>query len=430
MGGFTPKREGNEGLFMDIQCTRCGTAYRLGDTKITRDFIRVKCSNCGNIFTTQRKIETHSTNSRVAPEAFREQIVTRRREQLAAPTKAGGGYGGGDYLPGIIVMFLLTLGAIYMGNVIKVYSPDLVSRFHLNYVLFLLVVGILWRNTIGIPDSLMYGIGLGRPLLKIGIIIMGLRFGLGALADIGIVGLAIIAIFVFGSVGLILFLGKRFDVADSFSGVLASAIGICGVSAAIAAAPVVKARDTEIAYSIVTIIVWGLIFLFAFPYIGSAFGLTQYQFGAWAGTGILNSGQVIASASIYGKEARDIATLYNIIRVIGIPFVVLFVAFWYVGREASGERVPVGEIIFSKFPIFVLGFFALVFVRSLGFVTDADYKLIDPIVNWFFAFGFVAIGCNTLLSDLKIAGGGAFWAGSIAALVKAFASLILIKLLL
>jgi uncharacterized integral membrane protein (TIGR00698 family) len=403
----------------------------MDDSKITRDNMKVKCTNCGNLFVVQRQRQgIEKIQRRVSSEGIRERIQARKSEDVSASGRGTAVIGMFDYVPGLIVMFLLTWGAILLGGFLKSVNPDLISRYHLNYVLILLVVGILWRNTIGIPTSLMYGIGLGRPLLKIGIIIMGLRFGLGAVADIGVIGLLIIGIFVFGSVGLILFLGKKFEMADSFSGVLASAIGICGVSAAIAAAPVVKARDTEIAYSIVTIILWGLIFLFAFPFIGSAFGLTQYQFGAWAGTGILNSGQVIASASIYGKEARDIATLYNIIRVIGIPFVVLFIAFWYVGREAKGERVAAGEIILSKFPIFVIGFFVLVLVRSFGIVTDADYKLINPIVDWFFAFGFVAIGCNTMLSDLKVAGGGAFWAGSIAALIKAFASLILIKLLL
>ncbi len=417
---------------MNIQCTKCGVRYRLDDRKVITDFIRVKCSNCGNAFTAQKRIERviESPAMKGSSEALRERIYTRQREKAAATSRADAGPGIADYIPGLIVMFLLTLGAILLGNFLKSVNPNLISRYHLNYVLILLVVGIAWRNVTGIPDSLMYGISLGRPLLKIGIIIMGLRFGLGAIATIGIVGLVIIALFVFGSVALVLFLGRKFDVADSFSGVLASAVGICGVSAAIAAAPVVKARDTEIASSIITIILWGLIFLFAFPYMGSAFGLTQYQFGAWAGTGILNSGQVIASASIYGKEARDIATLYNIVRVIGIPFVVLFIAFWYVGREAKGEKIPVGEIIVSKFPIFVIGFFVLVLIRSIGLVTDADYKLINPIVDWFFAFGFVSIGCNTLLSDLKVAGGGAFWAGSIAALVKAFASLILIMIFL
>ncbi|MBI5180597.1 MAG: zinc-ribbon domain-containing protein [Nitrospirae bacterium] len=416
---------------MNIQCPRCSVRYNLDNAKITRGSIKVKCTNCGNVFVVQKqRADIEPIHRRVASETIREQIQTRKREDVPASTRGPVSAGIFDYVPGLIVMFLLTLGAILLGNFLKSIDPNLIGRYHLNYVLILLVVGIAWRNLIGIPDSLMYGIGLGRPLLKIGIIIMGLRFGLGAVADIGIIGLLIIALFVFGSVGLILLLGKKFEMADSFSGVLASAIGICGVSAAIAAAPVVKAKDTEIAYSIVTIILWGLIFLFAFPFIGSAFGLTQYQFGAWAGTGILNSGQVIASASIYGKEARDIATLYNIIRVIGIPFVVLFIAFWYVGREARGEKVAAGEIIFSKFPIFVIGFFVLVLVRSFGLVTDADYKLINPIVDWFFAFGFVAIGCNTLLSDLKIAGGGAFWAGSIAAIIKAGASLILIKLLL
>ena len=418
---------------MKIQCTRCNVSYNLDDNKITRDVMKVKCTNCGNLFVVQKqkqRAEIEPVYRRAASETIRKQIETRKRESLSASTRRPVSAGIFDYVPGLIVMFLLTFGAILFGNFLKSIDPNLIGRYHLNYVLILLVVGMAWRNLIGIPDSLMRGISLGRPLLKIGIIIMGLRFGLGAVASIGFVGLLIITIFVFGSVALILFLGKKFDIEDSFSGVLASAVGICGVSAAIAAAPVVKARDTEIASSIIIIIGWGLIFLFAFPFIGSAFGLTQYQFGAWAGTGILNSGQVIASASIYGKEARDIATLYNIVRVIGIPFVVLFIAFWYVGREARGERVAAGEIILSKFPIFVIGFFVLVLVRSFGIVTDADYKLINPIVDWFFAFGFVSIGCNTLLSDLKVSGGGAFWAGSIASLVKAFTSLILVWLLL
>lgn len=416
---------------MNIQCTRCNVSYNLDDSKITRDVINVKCTNCGNLFVVRKqRINVEPEHRRIASEIIKQRIQTRKGADVSASGRGPAVIGMIDYVPGLIIMFLLTWGAILLGGFLKSVNPDLISRYHLNYVLILLVVGILWRNTIGIPASLMHGIGLGRPLLKIGIIIMGLRFGLGAVATIGIVGLLIITLFVFGSVALILFLGKKFDVADSFSGVLASAVGICGVSAAIAAAPVVKARDTEIASSIITIIFWGLIFLFAFPYIGSAFGLTQYQFGAWAGTGILNSGQVIASASIYGKEARDIATLYNIVRVIGIPFVVLFIAFWYVGREARGESVAVGEIILSKFPIFVIGFFVLVLVRTFGLVTSADYKLIDPIVNWFFAFGFVAIGCNTMLSDLKVSGGGAFWTGSIVALIKAFASLILIMIFL
>lgn len=416
---------------MKIQCARCNVSYNLDDRKINRDFVKVKCTNCGNLFEVRKqRINVKPEHRRIASEIIKERIQTRKSADVSASARGSARIGFIDYLPGLFVLLILTWLAMLLGGFLKSVDPDLMSRYHLNYVLILLVAGMAWRNLIGIPDNLMHGISLGRPLLKIGIIIMGLRFGLGAVASIGITGLFIIAVFVFGSVALILFLGKKLDMADSFSGVLASAVGICGVSAAIAAAPVVKARDTEIASSIIIIIGWGLIFLFAFPFIGSAFGLTQYQFGAWAGTGILNSGQVIASASIYGKEARDIATLYNIVRVIGIPFVVLFIAFWYVGREARGEKVEIGEIILSKFPIFVIGFFVLVLVRSFGLVTDADYKLINPIVDWFFAFGFVSIGCNTLFSDLKVAGGGAFWAGSIVAIVKAFASLILIMIFL
>src|SRR4030067_540841 len=275
---------------MKIQCTRCNVSYNLDDNKITRDVMKVKCTNCGNLFVVQKQkqraeiepvyrraasetirkqIETRKRESlsasdlkctncgnlfvvqkqkqraeiepvyrRAASETIRKQIETRKRESLSASTRRPVSAGIFDYVPGLIVMFLLTFGAILFGNFLKSIDPNLIGRYHLNYVLILLVVGMAWRNLIGIPDSLMRGISLGRPLLKIGIIIMGLRLGLGAVASIGFVGLLIITIFVFGSVALMLFLGKKINIEDYISDVLASAVGICGVSAAIAAAPV------------------------------------------------------------------------------------------------------------------------------------------------------------------------------------------------
>ena len=90
-------------------------------------------------------------------------------------------------------------------------------------------------------------------------------------------------------------------------GVLSAGMGVCGVSAAVASAPVVQAKSIEIAYTIGTILLWGVACMFLFPVIGHLFHMGPVQFGAWAGDGILNSAQVAGAALAF--QPNGIETL-------------------------------------------------------------------------------------------------------------------------
>jgi hypothetical protein len=159
-------------------------------------------------------------------------------------------------------------------------------------------------------------------------------------------------------------------------GVLAAGVGVCGVSAAVAAAPVVKARSDEIAYTIGTILVFGVICMFLFPVVGHSLGMSYVQFGAWAGTGILNSAQVAGAALAFdphGIETLKVAEIFNITRVLFLPIVVLWLATWYVKHEVGAEKVDLGKVLFAKFPVFVLGFILMFLLSTLGAFTPAGH---------------------------------------------------------
>jgi uncharacterized membrane protein YadS len=144
---------------------------------------------------------------------------------------------------------------------------------------------------------------------------------------------------------------------------------VCGVSATVASAPVVQAKSSEIAYTIGTILLWGVIMMFIFPPVGRALGLGYTQFGAWAGTGILNSAQVAAAALIYqpnGIETLKVAEIFNITRILFLPVIVIWLAMWYVKREQTGTKVKLAEVIINKFPLFVVGFILLFALSSTG----------------------------------------------------------------
>jgi uncharacterized membrane protein YadS len=186
-----------------------------------------------------------------------------------------------------------------------------------------------------------------------------------------------IGFFVLGSVGMVLWLGNKRKIPNSMGGVLSAGMGVCGVSATVAAAPVVQAKSVEIAYTIGTILLWGVGCMFAFPIIGNLLGMSHVQFGAWAGTGILNSAQVAGAALAFqpdGIETLKVAEIFNITRVLVLPIIVLWLAVWYVKREETAtQSVNVGKVIFDKFPVFVLGFILMFALSTTGIFAPANH---------------------------------------------------------
>jgi uncharacterized membrane protein YadS len=248
----------------------------------------------------------------------------------------------------------------------------------LNYVVLGILAGILIVNVFKIPLWAENGIRMSRLGLKTGVILLGTLYSLAELAHLGRLSVILIGFFVLGSVGLVLWMARRREIPNSMGGVLSAGMGVCGVSATVAAAPVVQAKSVEIAYTIGTILLWGVGCMFLFPVIGQLLGLGHIQFGAWAGTGILNSAQVAGAALAYqpdGIETLKVAEIFNITRVLFLPIIVLWLALWYVRREQGSETVSAGRVIFEKFPVFVIGFILMFALSSTGiFAPPNHYK--------------------------------------------------------
>lgn len=263
----------------------------------------------------------------------------------------------------------------------------------LNYVVLGIIAGMLVTNVFRIPSWAENGIRLSRLGLKTGVILLGTLYSLAELALLGKLSVVMIGVFVLGSVGLVLWYGARRGLPNSMGGVLSAGVGVCGVSAAVAAAPVVQAKSSEIAYTIGTILVWGLGCMFLFPIVGHLFGMGPVQFGAWSGTGILNSAQVAGAALAFdprGIETLKVAEIFNITRVLFLPLIVMWLAVWYVRREAATApaghpasagaaavsappKVNVGRVVIEKFPLFVLGFILMFALSSTGIFAPANH---------------------------------------------------------
>ena len=284
----------------------------------------------------------------------------------------------------ILLLGLAMLVRWYAEPYVKIFSKNMepiigfkiYKVLNLNYVVLGLLVGVLITNTIGIPKFAASGVKTARFVLKMGVILLGARYSFAELAKLGVYSIWLVGGFVMGTVFMVLWLGNMFKQPKSMTGVLSAGMGVCGVSATVAVAPVVRAKSEEMAYTIGTILSFGIICMFVFPTVGKMVGMNPTQFGAWAGTGILNSAQVAAAALAF--NAVDIATLkvaeiFNITRVLFLPIIVLVLATWF-GKE-TGQTLNFKTVVIDKFPIFILGFLLLFIMSSAGlFSPPSHYK--------------------------------------------------------
>ena len=307
-------------------------------------------------------------------------------------------------------------------------------QFQLTYVAVLLLGGMIIRNTIGLPKVFQPGAVLARPIIKPGIILLGGYYLWSNLLKVGVFALLLVLVFILGTTVLVAVLGRRMKQDDGLMGVMAAGTGICGVSAAVAVAPVVNAKPRDFFYAVGTILLFGTVALFTFPYIGKALGMSEPVFGAWVGTAILNTAQLVAAATWYGHDSLLTANIINIVRVGFIPIVVIFCIWFYVIKQATSEgkkeKINTWQVIKDKFPLFILGFFAMVTLNEFGVFTE-DHRTIfgKQFLQVFFAVGFAGVGLNIAFDDLKKAGGKAFVIGFIAATLKAVLSAIVVMLI-
>ncbi len=286
-----------------------------------------------------------------------------------------------------IIIALCILNRYYLEPIFRIWGKaaepalgfNFAAIFGFNYILLGILIGILWVNIIKIPEWMLPGVKTGRLILKMGIITLGAMYSLTELKYMGSLSVIMVFGFVLGTVFFVLWLGRTFRTERPLTGVMASGLGVCGVSAAVAVAPVVKARGIDMAYAIGMLLLVGVVGLFVFPPVGKAVGMNEIQFGAWAGTGILNSAQVAAAALVFDPhtiETLKVAEIFNITRVLILPLIVIILAIWFAKSEPAEnkQQISMGRILIEKFPIFVIGFVLMFALMSVGFFTPKDYE--------------------------------------------------------
>ncbi|OQX18374.1 MAG: hypothetical protein BWK76_07690 [Desulfobulbaceae bacterium A2] len=336
-----------------------------------------------------------------------------------------------DSAPGALLVLSVALAAYFVAPALMKY-PLFKSYLSLSDFILAILMGIIVKNTVGVPGFCEAGLRFSTILTKTGIVIMGAKYSMAGLVKVGGPALLYIAIFLFGSAIIMMWVGGRLKMSPALAACLASGLSVCGVSATIAIAPAVKAKNQDMAYSIAVVLMFGLLALVIFPPLGRLLHLTDAQYGAFAGIGIVNSAQVLAAGFGYSEGAGLVAGVYNIGRVLFLPFIVLMLAIMAASREVAdnnqGLKINKYKMIVDKFPVFVLGFLLIVCLNTMGMFSKPEIHQATVFMNWAFLLGFASIGLTTRLADLKAAGLSGFLMGFIVASIKAALALAVVML--
>jgi uncharacterized integral membrane protein (TIGR00698 family) len=217
--------------------------------------------------------------------------------------------------------------------------------------------------------------GAARFALRVGITLLGARLTLGQLIDTGVA--SVVAIVIVVVVGLLLgtMLARRFGVRPPLSALITVGMAICGNSAILALAPIVRAPHRETAYAVSTITIFGLVGVLLLPILGVALGLPDAVFGTWAGLAVNDTAQVVATGYAFSPAAGDVATVVKLTRNLAI-LPVLLGATWLTVRAArdEGKEAVAGSslrLVARAVPWFVIGFVVFAALRTSGLLDGA-----------------------------------------------------------
>jgi uncharacterized integral membrane protein (TIGR00698 family) len=261
-----------------------------------------------------------------------------------------------------------------------------------------------------LDGTLKLGLGLAsRRLLRIGIVVLGLKLSLASIAALGWLAIVLIVVLVLVSFVVTWAIGKLFRLEGDQAVLLAAGFSICGVSAvgAMSAARRSDEKDTGTPVALVTL--YGTLAIIVLPLLAGLLGLTKPQFGHWVGASVHDVGQVVATAQTMGAAALSVAIVVKLTRVLMLAPMVAIASVQTRRRPAATSAVAVKNP--PIVPLFIMGFIVAVLVRSFLPLPDAVLAVADIVQSALLAAALFGIGASLRLEALARSGLRALGAG-------------------
>ena len=315
-------------------------------------------------------------------------------------------------IPGIILAFVLYTLSQGFNNIIGIellgYSKSPIST-----AMIAILIGIFFGNFFNIREVFQKGLDFTREfILKLGIIFLGIQLKPFEFLDFGKIAIPLIIICMVSVLVVIKILIKKLKIPTRMAYLISIGSTVCGTTAIMATAPVIKASKNEVSYAIANITLFGILSMLLYPYFANIYFEGNSLFaGLFLGTSIHETSQVAAAGLIYDQqfnspETLNIATVTKLIRNTFLIIMIPLFALLYNRGQTKNKNYSIVNI----FPYFVLGFVGMIIFRNLGDeifsgTNNSNWNemidFIKMLSKIFLTMAMAAIGLSTNLKDIK-----------------------------
>lgn len=347
-------------------------------------------------------------------------------------------------LPGIFLALGLAVLGQFLSDFIGITLMGL-PKSPISAIMVAILLGILVGNIITLPDSFKPGISFGlKRVLRIGIVLLGIRLSLAEAGAIGLQSLPIIIGAVATALIVVTYFGKRMGLSGRLGVLIAGGTSICGATAIVAMAPAVRAKDSEVSYAVACITIFGVVAMLVYPFLGHwIFSGDAIAAGLFLGTSVHETAQVAGAGLVYQQfyaspQALDVATVTKLVRNLGMLIVIPLMSIIYVRTAAEAAEAPKW---YTMIPLFVVGFAIMSLVRTIGDSGDMAFGILTAdqwdwivgttkhVAETCLAVAMAAVGLGTSIRGLQSIGMRPFAVGLFSALLVGAVSIVLIMLL-
>jgi len=347
-------------------------------------------------------------------------------------------------LPGFILAFILAIAGQFLSEFIGIDLMGL-SKSPISPIMMAILLGVLIRNTIPLSDTFQPGIRFGLVrVLRLGIVLLGIRLSLGQAGAIGLQSLPVIIGAVTAALLIVTFLARKVGLSGRLGTLIAVGTSVCGATAIVATAPAIGAKDDEVSYSVACITLFGVVAMLVYPFAGHwIFSGDAFASGLFLGTSVHETAQVAGSGLVYQQyyddpQALDVATVTKLVRNLGMLIIIPLMSIIYHRNSADVGEAPKW---WTMIPLFVVGFACMSLLRTVGDSGELAFGFVQAetwdvfvgktkkLAEICLAIAMAAVGLGTSIKGLKSIGLKPLGIGLFSAVLVGAVSISLITLL-
>lgn len=294
-----------------------------------------------------------------------------------------------------------------------------ITKLGLSPLTLAIVFGIILGNSVFPRWAHLCGDGVDfakNGLLRAGIVLYGFRITLQQVLGVGWQGLAVDLITVCIIFALAIIIGRWLKVDRDTAILIGAGSSICGAAAVMATEPVIKASPAKVSVAIATVVLFGTLSMFIYPFLQGPFGLSDHAYGLFVGSTIHEVAQVVAAGKAVSEEAATVAVIVKMLRVMMLAPFLLAVSL-LCGRGTASAEIKSGEkargfgflslrarLKHVDVPWFAVAFLLATTLYSTGLIPPIMVTWLVKIDTLFLAMAMGALGLRTHTSALRAAG--------------------------